>query len=783
MEMKIVGHIVNSIISKDFDMNGTYDKDISFQIFMNYSRVNVMIGNNIFLVSFNTRYYKDYIDYPDFFDMSIELKKSQYQTLMYLNLKLKEDLFEVYKEKSIIIKELIKNKMNNYKLNFSQYKNLTYNEPIEPLETFKVKLYDYQKKTLSKLIQIESTDSYKINTTIDFMNQYYDVITNTFCNEKKYITFTSKGGMLCDETGLGKTITSLALIDFNKSNIKTKIYNNKIFSKATLIICPSHLIKQWNKEIKKTLPNYKTIMFSTKVNHGKVSYNDIINADILIVSIQFLTNFKHYITRIENSNYIDSTPSRFDYNNRLKLIDDLEVKMETKYPILEKFYFHRIMLDEAHEILNKSTYCYTYQDRFLINFYNNMESQYKWYISGTPFTSDTNVQMNNFNNILNIQYKINNLNLDYDTIIKFFGFIHTDYIQKQILDNIMIRHLKEDVKEQLNIPGYDEEVKYIELTEVERNLYNLNKTRYGGNILQQLCCHPLIVDQYHHIIKNKNLSLEEVKDKLLEHHKEKIKTYENKLKLLSSSTEYAMLKKNYENIINQSKFFVKIVENLNKKEESKETDCSICMCELENPVLTKCGHIFCKECLEMCLSVKRKCPICKSNIDNELYIIKQNVKTEDKNIDKLQEKYGSKLAFLIKNIKSIINHKDNKILLFSQFDRMLSLIGQSLKENGIDNTFIKGNVHVRTKSIEKFRYSDNNVLLLSTLNSASGTNLTEATHIFLIEPINENKMKVKSIENQAIARIVRIGQKKKAKVIRLITKDTIEEDIYKNIYK
>ena len=77
---------------------------------------------------------------------------------------------------------------------------------------------------------------------------------------------------------------------------------------------------------------------------------------------------------------------------------------------------------------------------------------------------------------------------------------------------------------------------------------------------------------------------------------------------------------------------------------------------------------------------------------------------------------------------------------------------------------------------------DNKVILLSLKNSASGTNLTEATHIFFIEPINETKNICKAIEGQAIARACRIGQEHKIKLYRLLIKDTVEEQIYNNIY-
>ena len=38
----------------------------------------------------------------------------------------------------------------------------------------------------------------------------------------------------------------------------------------------------------------KTILIATKTNHVKLNYNDFKNADFIIVTQQFLMNFKYY---------------------------------------------------------------------------------------------------------------------------------------------------------------------------------------------------------------------------------------------------------------------------------------------------------------------------------------------------------------------------------------------------------------------------------------------------------------------------------------------------------
>ena len=119
---------------------------------------------------------------------------------------------------------------------------------------------------------------------------------------------------------------------------------------------------------------------------------------------------------------------------------------------------------------------------------------------------------------------------------------------------------------------------------------------------------------------------------------------------------------------------------------------------------------------------------------------------------------------------------------------MVNLIGKTLAMNEIDNCFVKGNVWARNSAIRKFKMGkthngiDNKVIMLSLKNAASGTNLTEATHIFFVEPINAPRDESRAIEEQAIARACRIGQKKQVILTRLLIENTIEEEIYRDNY-
>mgnify|MGYP006084006277 CR=1 FL=1 len=767
-------------------------------------------------------------------DIKIKKYSSSYYThKCYFEYWMNTDLIEVYAESSVGLlfnlmteyKKKIKHRNSNFSIDDKSY--IPYENLYNLSENFKINLFDYQRKSLNKMINIENGENIleipqSISINFHDTSMFYDQVKGCIVKNETNSTINSRGGILADEMGLGKTITTLALISENKSTDNRIFIDEKIKSKATLLIVPSHLAKQWQREAIKACPNFKIVFIATKTNHGKVKFEDIKNSDIVIVTQQFLMNFKYY-PRLNYNDWV--TASSFDFNHRdnhLKL--ELQKKRNQIYdyteeerednncfyktgtdeqkewddfkndtrPILEMFDYHRICIDEGHEIFGEMLSNGSVA-HYISNWIKKVKGNFFWFISGTPFVNMTGI-INCFDFL--------KLKLTTDLNQKIYYNRHNvgihDYMRSsELIDNILskicIRHKKDDVNNQIQIPGYDEELVWVELTDLERKLYNSRKDNTSSSILQQMCCHPLVAESYRNVIGNATVSLDEMKDQLISHHEKKIVYYQSRLEALNpNSTEYHMLKSTYTSKLTESKYILKVLTNIINEEVKvdEEKDCVICFDTISNPALTKCGHLFCKDCLDMCLQHKTRCPICKNDLKGS-EIILVNKKKESKEIgdtNPLIKKYGSKLGRIISMVRTLVSRDDTRIIIFSQWDRMLSLIGRSLAENGIENSFVKGNIWSRNSAISKFKMgvdksgNDNKVIMLSLKNAASGTNLTEATHIFFVEPINASKLESKSIEGQAIGRACRLGQKNKIKLIRVLTKNTIEQKIYEEIY-
>lgn len=141
------------------------------------------------------------------------------------------------------------------------------------------------------------------------------------------------------------------------------------------------------------------------------------------------------------------------------------------------------------------------------------------------------------------------------------------------------------------------------------------------------------------------------------------------------------------------------------------------------------------------------------------------------NAEEPLENHSAKLEELIREIEE--NAGEHKILIFSQFLKMLDLIRVHLEKHNIPYEYLDGQTQDRAARVSRFQEdSDCRVFLMSLKAGGVGINLTEADYVYLVDPWWNP-----AVEQQAIDRTHRIGQKKSVFAYRMICKDTIEEKI------
>lgn len=161
-------------------------------------------------------------------------------------------------------------------------------------------------------------DKYKLNGVLHTCQ--VDGV-NWMCGMEKQ-TSGPKGGFLCDEMGIGKTIQIIATILKNPRS-------------HTLVVVPKTIVTQWSTEILKFAPGLSTLVYDGP--NRTTDIDTLKNVDIVLA------------------------PYSLVYNRRT---------------ILHGIEWDRIVLDEAHEIRNRRS------ERFKA--VCKLKSEIRWNVTGTP---------------------------------------------------------------------------------------------------------------------------------------------------------------------------------------------------------------------------------------------------------------------------------------------------------------------------------------------------------------------------------------------------------------
>ncbi len=143
-------------------------------------------------------------------------------------------------------------------------------------------------------------------------------------------------------------------------------------------------------------------------------------------------------------------------------------------------------------------------------------------------------------------------------------------------------------------------------------------------------------------------------------------------------------------------------------------------------------------------------------------------------IDNEYKEQSGKFNEIIRNIESLVS-ENHKVLVFSSFVKHLNLLKKYFEENNLNFSMLTGSTRNRKEIINEFENNINKKIFLISIKAGGvGLNLTSADYVFIIDPWWNP-----AIENQAVSRAHRIGQKRKVNVYRYISEKTIEEKIMK----
>ena len=144
------------------------------------------------------------------------------------------------------------------------------------------------------------------------------------------------------------------------------------------------------------------------------------------------------------------------------------------------------------------------------------------------------------------------------------------------------------------------------------------------------------------------------------------------------------------------------------------------------------------------------------------------------------KEHSAKLKELSLLLSDIVIEGGHKVLIFSQWERMTSLVEALLKEKGIGYEYLWGGVKPkrRPQLVSNFNKNPECMVFLSTDAGGLGLNLQSASYVINIElPWNP------AVLEQRISRAHRMGQKNPVTSINLLSDDSIEDRVYSTIQR
>lgn len=626
---------------------------------------------------------------------------------------------------------------------------------------------------------------------------YSNVITG---HAQKAPPQDTRGGILADMMGLGKTLSILSLIASTTQESQTwqlqdptQIQNSEMQNsngahgvlpslgltevtrniKTTLIVCPLSTVTNWEEQLRQHVDSRS---LSYHIYHGPNRIKDaarLAEFDIVITTYGSVSN---------------------ELGARRKGKSGL-------FPLEEVGWF-RIVLDEAHMIREQTTMqfkaiCRLHADR-------------KWAVTGTP------VQ----NRLDDLAALLAFLRLEpfHDRgkflryIVEPFKACDPEIVPKMrvLVDSVTLRRLKDKI----DLPPREDLVIKLDFNPEERQIYNMFarnaqdrvKVLAGGGQGKGLGG-----STYIHILKAI------LRLRLLCAHGKDLLNETDLAALRGMTAEMAIAIDDDDDEDGPALSHQKAQEMFSLMQDTNNDSCIVCTRKLgtndNNNVesetqediigyMTPCFHVICQSCIKTYRSRAKDlllpdqtsgpCPVCSSHVRFEFVQLnrvdgeaehdglpQRKARGAHKQLDKYEGPHTKTKALVEDLLKSKAQSDANpheppfKSVVFSGWTSHLDLIELALKAVGITFTRLDGTMTrtARTAAMDKFREDDSvHVILVSIMAGGLGLNLTSGSNVYVMEPQFNP-----AAEAQAIDRVHRLGQKRPVKTVRYIMRDSFEE--------
>lgn len=680
------------------------------------------------------------------------------------------------------------------------FDNLTKNEDI-PLMNLDQKvvttaLMPHQQQALSFMIDHEDTNPSQDSKHLSLWELrqrghreiWHNIITGQENTKRPTPTL---GGILADMMGLGKTLEVLALIaatlpqaiQFRRGKVPEDIEAiDGVNSRATLIVCPKSVLSNWEEQIKQ---HVRGGALKCLIYHGGGRTQDLeLISKVHIVLTSYGTV----------ANEMTAT--------------------ESQKNALFKVNWFRVVLDEAHTIRNASTAaskaaCALFAER-------------RWAVTGTPVQNrlDDLAALIRFLRVK--PFDEPQAWAQYITAPFKTASSHVIKDLRLLVDGITLRRMKDTIgmveKRTLHVR--------LDFSDAERRLYEQFAAQSNMK-LQSLVRETsgFRGKSYAHILKSilrLRMICDHGKEMLSEDDMEEVKGFDSdhvidlgdepdlvdEQQFIKDKQAYDMLQMQYDGDLDRccrcTRKLLPETEDANPPIDAESEDGD----DSDEDVigfLTPCFHLLHSKCKkehvesitpELRIDNYYECPFCRDYIRNEYFKLTRSgleeYRLEKAQKAKLRKKANynpetyvmhTKVRALIQELKKSAAEtlelpKDEppiRSVVFTEWTTYLDLIEIGLEHAGMNYVRLDGSMSLKARSEVLVRFRSDptiTVLIVSIRAGGQGLNFTAANKAYLMEPqFNPG------VEQQAVDRVHRLGQRRPVEVVHFIMTKSVEEGL------
>lgn len=513
------------------------------------------------------------------------------------------------------------------------------------------------------------------------------------------------GGILADEMGMGKTIQTVAMLVSDTSRDKDG------GEAGTLIVAPTVALMQWKSEISLYTNNALSILIYHGTNR-ETSVKKLKEYDIVLTTYNLLES----VWRKQQSGF--------------KRKDGV-VKEKS---ILHTIKFHRIVLDEAHNIKDRS--CGTARAVF------NLQTDLRWCLSGTPLQN----RVGELFSLLRF--------LQADPFSYYYckkcpcKSLHWKFSNKRTCDDCDHRPMdhtcwfNHELLKPIQRFGAEGEG-LTAFKKIHNLLRRLMLRRTKIERADDMGLPPRVVSVRRDLFNDEE---EDLYESLYSESKRKFNTYADQGTVLNNYANIFQLITRMRQMADHPDLILK----RNAEAGQNSLVCKICDDISEDAIKAKCHHIFCRSCVqdyqEGFVGATPDCPVCHVPLNVDLTAPALETANEDlikrnsilNRIDMSKWRSSTKIEALVEELYKL-RAKDSSIksIIFSQWTSFLELVNWRLRRAGFSCCKLDGTMtpEARANTINHFSTDPSvSVFLVSLKAGGVALNLTEASVVFLADP-------------------------------------------------